>query len=135
MDLHLKDKIVLVTGGASGLGKSIVTILAQEGAKVAINYRSRKEDADKLAAALQAVSGGVDALVQSSGSSGVDDFMSELDAELIGEDTPSLATGEVDALNKSLDAVVAKGLDAAKKLQQTSQPNQASRPNEQESAQ
>ncbi|MDR3183018.1 MAG: SDR family oxidoreductase [Planctomycetaceae bacterium] len=38
MDLHLKNKTVLVTGGSSGLGKSISSILAQEGANVALNY-------------------------------------------------------------------------------------------------
>ncbi|MDR3198445.1 MAG: SDR family oxidoreductase [Planctomycetaceae bacterium] len=49
MDLHLKDKVILVTGGASGLGKAIAEILAEEKAKVAINYRSKKEAADSLA--------------------------------------------------------------------------------------
>jgi 3-oxoacyl-[acyl-carrier protein] reductase len=48
MDLHLQHKTVLVTGAASGLGKSIAFILAEEGAKVAVNYRSKKENADKL---------------------------------------------------------------------------------------
>jgi 3-oxoacyl-[acyl-carrier protein] reductase len=54
MDLYLKDKVILVTGGASGLGKSIVEVLTEEGAKVAINYRSRKETADSLVNDLQA---------------------------------------------------------------------------------
>ena len=53
MDLHLTNKIALVTGGASGLGKAIVTILAEEGANVAINYRSKKSEADSLAEQIQ----------------------------------------------------------------------------------
>ena len=53
MDLHLTNKIALVTGGASGLGKAIVTILAEEGANVAINYRSKKSEADLLAEQIQ----------------------------------------------------------------------------------
>ncbi len=32
MDLHLKDKIIIVTGGAKGIGEAIVRLLAQEGA-------------------------------------------------------------------------------------------------------
>ena len=32
MDLQLKDKVVLVTGGAKGIGEAVVRILASEGA-------------------------------------------------------------------------------------------------------
>lgn len=50
MDLHLKNKVALVTGAASGLGKAIAEILAEEGARVAVNYRSRKDAAESLVA-------------------------------------------------------------------------------------
>lgn len=40
MDLHLKGKVYIVTGGARGIGKAIVGALTDEGARVAIVDRS-----------------------------------------------------------------------------------------------
>lgn len=39
MDLHLKGKTALVTGGSHGLGAAICLGLAAEGVRVAVNYR------------------------------------------------------------------------------------------------
>ncbi|MFJ5216440.1 SDR family oxidoreductase [Streptomyces sp. NPDC088354] len=44
MDLHLSDKVVLVTGGSDGLGAALVRRLAAEGAKVALCGR----DAERI---------------------------------------------------------------------------------------
>ncbi len=36
--MRLHDKVAIVTGGDSGIGKAIATVMAQEGARVAIDY-------------------------------------------------------------------------------------------------
>ncbi|MCX6826971.1 MAG: SDR family NAD(P)-dependent oxidoreductase, partial [candidate division Zixibacteria bacterium] len=40
MELGLKGKIALITGGSSGLGLAAALALAEEGVRVAINSRS-----------------------------------------------------------------------------------------------
>ena len=44
----LAGKVAIVTGGNSGIGKSIVECLAQLGAKVVIDYRSHPEATEEI---------------------------------------------------------------------------------------
>jgi len=44
----LKGKKALVTGGSRGIGKGIVLALAKQGADIAINYHSKKEEAEQV---------------------------------------------------------------------------------------
>ena len=58
----LKDKVALVTGGASGLGRAIVERFIEEGANVAVLDRSRERSAEmasKFADRVEAVIGDV----------------------------------------------------------------------------
>lgn len=49
MELNLRNKVVLVTGGARGIGAVICKACAAEGAKVGINYRQSRSPAEALA--------------------------------------------------------------------------------------
>ena len=44
MDLQLKDKIIIVTGGAKGIGEGITRVLAAEGAFPIIVGRSEEDN-------------------------------------------------------------------------------------------
>jgi len=48
MDLNLKDKIILVSGGAKGIGLGIAGVLASEGAVVVIIGRNEKDNLDAV---------------------------------------------------------------------------------------
>ena len=55
--MKLRERVAIVTGGNSGIGRAIVLNLAQAGAAVAINYITHPEAADALVAQIQAAGG------------------------------------------------------------------------------
>ncbi len=50
----LKDKVAIVTGGDSGIGRAVAALFAREGADVAVVYLDEHEDAKRTAAAVEA---------------------------------------------------------------------------------
>jgi len=58
-----ENKIALVTGAASGIGKVIAIALAEAGAKVVINYHKRTDEAKKLEEAIR-IQGGYAKAIQ-----------------------------------------------------------------------
>ena len=59
MDLHLKDKVIIVSGGAKGIGRAICELLAEEGARPVILDMDR-EAGKELASKLNATFAGLD---------------------------------------------------------------------------
>ncbi len=58
---ELEGRVALVTGASRGIGRAIALRLASLGAKVAVNYLSRDEDAKKVAGELRGL--GVEAML------------------------------------------------------------------------
>jgi NAD(P)-dependent dehydrogenase (short-subunit alcohol dehydrogenase family) len=48
----LKDKVALITGGDSGIGRAVAVAMAREGAEIAIVYLDEDKDADDTLAAI-----------------------------------------------------------------------------------
>ncbi len=59
--MNFKDKVVLITGAAQGIGRATAEQFAARGARVIIHYNSNREEAEKTLASLD---GGPHAVVQ-----------------------------------------------------------------------
>ena len=51
--MSLKERVALVTGSSRGIGRAIVLRLAAEGAKVGVNYLTRREEAEQVVEAVR----------------------------------------------------------------------------------
>ena len=51
---RLKDKVVIISGGDSGIGRAVSVLFAREGARVAIVYRDEDKDAEDTADLVEA---------------------------------------------------------------------------------
>ena len=50
--MQLQDRVAIVTGGGTGIGRGISEVLARAGAKVAVNYSRSRDDAEQTVAAI-----------------------------------------------------------------------------------
>ena len=88
--MKLKDKVIIVTGGVRDIGRAVSEKLAQEGAKLAINYFGSDAQAESLSSQFE--SDGVDAILvkgDMTKQSDVEDFVSKT-TERFGEKIDAL---------------------------------------------
>jgi 3-oxoacyl-[acyl-carrier protein] reductase len=55
--MEMEGRVALVTGGSRGIGKAVCLALAKEGAAIAVNYRSGKEQADEVVSEIEGSGG------------------------------------------------------------------------------
>jgi 3-oxoacyl-[acyl-carrier protein] reductase len=99
---RLDGRVALVTGASRGIGRAIALALAEQGAKVAVNYVSRRTDADDVVGEIKA-KGGIAVSARADVSVGV-----EVDA-LIAGITAQL--GPVDILVNNAGIAVRRDID------------------------
>jgi 3-oxoacyl-[acyl-carrier protein] reductase len=63
--MSLEDRVALVTGGGTGIGRGVSEALARQGVKVAVNYSQSKEGAEEVVRQIIAA-GGVAEAIQAS---------------------------------------------------------------------
>ena len=103
--MSLKEKVVIITGGARDIGKEVSLKLARSGAKIAINYFDNPEDAEETLKQVKAA--GAEAIIVQG------DMTKEKDAVRLVEETCNAFGAKVDGLVN-----VAGGLVARKTLEE-----------------
>ncbi len=82
METGLGGKVVLVTGGAGGIGQAICRKFAEDGAKVAVHFHTSSEEAESLAAEIGGIAVHADLRVPSQ----ADEMVAEIVSQMGGID-------------------------------------------------
>ncbi|MEJ7837680.1 MAG: SDR family NAD(P)-dependent oxidoreductase, partial [Thermomicrobiales bacterium] len=70
MNLELQDKVVIVTGGASGIGRGVSEAFAAEGAKVVVTWFESEQGAKDVVSGIEANGGSALAIQADLGAAG-----------------------------------------------------------------
>jgi 3-oxoacyl-[acyl-carrier protein] reductase len=102
LSARLDGKVALVTGASRGIGKAIALALAEQGAKIAVNYVSRAGAAEAVAASIRA-NGGAAVAVKADVSTraAVEAMTAAITAQL----------GPVDVLINNAGIAIRRGID------------------------
>jgi len=103
--MSLKEKVIVVTGGARDIGREVSLKLARSGARIAINYFDNPEDADETLKQVRAI--GAEAIIVQG------DMTKERDVNRLVEEACNAFGGKIDGLVN-----VAGGLVARKTLEE-----------------
>jgi 3-oxoacyl-[acyl-carrier protein] reductase len=57
MVMDLTEKVAVITGGSRGIGKAIAILLSKKGAKLAVNYSSGGDSADRVVSEIEGMGG------------------------------------------------------------------------------
>ena len=102
MGLDLGGRVALVTGGSRGIGAAVAVALADAGAAVAVNYRERADDANKVVAAITAKGGRAMAVAADvSQSASVTKMVEQIAKDI----------GRIDILVNNAGIAIVRGLD------------------------
>ncbi len=100
--LDLTGHIVLVTGASRGIGAAIAVALAEAGAAVAVNYRERADDAEKVVGKIEDMGGRAIAIA-------ADVSQATSVANMV--DRAASALGPIDILVNNAGIAIVRGID------------------------
>ena len=83
MDLGLKGKVAVVTGGTKGIGLGCAQVLAQEGANLVLNYLSNPADAELTAKAIAEKVCEIDAMINENATGWKTTRMNKVDLSIL----------------------------------------------------